>query len=366
MKQLTCEMCGSTDLLKQDGVFVCQSCGCKYSIEEAKKMMVEGTVDVSGSTVKVDNSAFVAKYLANARRAKEKEDWEEVEKYYNMVEQNDPDNIEAIFYSAYGKAKTTLTDSDIYKREAAFTVLKNCISVIDDHYQIERREQNQAAINSIANDLAQMICSNFVYTEWKNGYGMVTRTDKIETYRMFGALLDAFKETIGNIAKIDNQSYLHEASIRLYKVALSTGNWGTTLMQKWINEENQELAALQRKMADAYWKEHAEEKAVLEQERSSLHQKLEELDARSNAIPERKTARELQSKIDALEAERSALGLFKVKERRALQEQIDGLDAELRGLQACVHVAEAEIQKKGEPLRARIGEIDSTLSSIPE
>ena len=56
MKQLTCEMCGSTDLLKQDGVFVCQSCGCKYSVEEAKKMMIEGTVDVSGSTVKVDNT----------------------------------------------------------------------------------------------------------------------------------------------------------------------------------------------------------------------------------------------------------------------------------------------------------------------
>jgi len=44
MKQLTCEMCGSTDLLKQDGVFVCQTCGMKYSVEEAKKMMIEGTV----------------------------------------------------------------------------------------------------------------------------------------------------------------------------------------------------------------------------------------------------------------------------------------------------------------------------------
>ena len=41
MKQLTCEMCGSTDLIKQDGVFVCQTCGCKYSIEEAKKMLIE-------------------------------------------------------------------------------------------------------------------------------------------------------------------------------------------------------------------------------------------------------------------------------------------------------------------------------------
>ena len=39
MKQLICEMCGSTDLVKQEGVFVCQECGCKYSVEEAKKMM---------------------------------------------------------------------------------------------------------------------------------------------------------------------------------------------------------------------------------------------------------------------------------------------------------------------------------------
>ena len=38
MKQLTCEMCGSTELIKQDGFFVCQTCGTKYSVEEAKKM----------------------------------------------------------------------------------------------------------------------------------------------------------------------------------------------------------------------------------------------------------------------------------------------------------------------------------------
>ena len=43
MKKLTCEMCGSTDLVKEGGVFVCQSCGCKYSVEEAKKMMIERT-----------------------------------------------------------------------------------------------------------------------------------------------------------------------------------------------------------------------------------------------------------------------------------------------------------------------------------
>ena len=88
MKALVCEMCGSQELVKRDGNFVCEMCGTKYSVEEAKRMMIEGTVDVSGSTVKVDNSAFVQKYLENARRAYAKEDWEETEKYYNMVISN--------------------------------------------------------------------------------------------------------------------------------------------------------------------------------------------------------------------------------------------------------------------------------------
>ncbi len=54
MKQLTCEMCGSIDLIKQDGVFVCQTCGTKYSVEEAKKMMIEGTVKID-KTSEVEN-----------------------------------------------------------------------------------------------------------------------------------------------------------------------------------------------------------------------------------------------------------------------------------------------------------------------
>lgn len=166
MKQLVCEMCGSNDLIKDGGVFVCQSCGCKYSVEEAKRMMIEGTVDVQG-TVKVDNSEFVQKYLANARRAKEKEDWEETEKYYNLVEQNDPTNIEAIFYSSYGKAKSTLVDADLYKRQAAFKVLRNCVSIIDDNYRVEDGEINKAAIEQISSDILLMACSSYVYTESK-------------------------------------------------------------------------------------------------------------------------------------------------------------------------------------------------------
>ena len=39
MKQLTCEMCGSGEIIKKDGVYVCQHCGTQYTVEEAKKLM---------------------------------------------------------------------------------------------------------------------------------------------------------------------------------------------------------------------------------------------------------------------------------------------------------------------------------------
>lgn len=35
MKAMICEMCGGRDLVKQDGLYVCQNCGCKYLPEEA-------------------------------------------------------------------------------------------------------------------------------------------------------------------------------------------------------------------------------------------------------------------------------------------------------------------------------------------
>ena len=161
MKQLACEMCGGNDLIKQDGVFVCQNCGMKYSVEEAKKLMIEGVVEVQG-TVKVDNSAFVQKYLQNAHRALLKQDWEEVEKYYNMVEQNSPDNMEAVFFSSYGKAMLSMTDSDYFKREQKFEVLNRSISVISDYYDTTT-ENKEEAIKLISKYIDKMYEVTYVY-----------------------------------------------------------------------------------------------------------------------------------------------------------------------------------------------------------
>lgn len=161
LKALTCEMCGSTDMIKQGGVFVCQSCGTKYSLEEAKKMMIAGTVNVAG-TVTVDNSSFVKKSLDNARRALKKDDWEEAERYYNLVERENPACIEAVFFSAFARAMYSLTDTEYFKRKQKFEVLVKSISVINEYYD-ETTEDKKLVLQSICRAVERMYSTEFVY-----------------------------------------------------------------------------------------------------------------------------------------------------------------------------------------------------------
>ena len=99
MKQLICEICEGNNLVKEDGMYVCKDCGAKYSVEEAKKMMVEGKVDVSGSTVKIDQSEELDNYYEIAKNAYNSLDYERAATYYDKIVEKKPKDWEANFYS---------------------------------------------------------------------------------------------------------------------------------------------------------------------------------------------------------------------------------------------------------------------------
>lgn len=142
MKAIKCEMCGSSDLVKQDGVFVCQSCGLKYSAEEVKKMMIEGTVDVSGSTVKVDSSDELENLYQLARRAKNDNNRANAAKYYDMILVKDPTSWEAAFFSVYFTAMSCV----VARLQSAAISVSNCeesvLGLIRDY--VPKEEQASA------------------------------------------------------------------------------------------------------------------------------------------------------------------------------------------------------------------------------
>ena len=65
MQAIKCELCGSNQLIKKDGYYQCEHCGTKYTIEQAKKLIVLGTVEVvKGNAEKERILSMIAKQLA--------------------------------------------------------------------------------------------------------------------------------------------------------------------------------------------------------------------------------------------------------------------------------------------------------------
>ena len=115
MEKLVCDICGGKLIAQSGGVFVCDSCGMEYSKDRIKEMVqeiqgtvkVEGSVDVSGSTVTIDNQKKLENLYSIARRAKKDNNIESAAKYYDLIMQEDPNSWEALFYATYYSAMQT-------------------------------------------------------------------------------------------------------------------------------------------------------------------------------------------------------------------------------------------------------------------
>ena len=79
--------------------------------------------------------------------------------------------MEAVFFSAFGKAMLSLTDGDYYKRQQKFTVLNKSISVINDYYEVTD-EDKEAVLTKISDAIIKMFHVTYVYnTQAGEGIG---------------------------------------------------------------------------------------------------------------------------------------------------------------------------------------------------
>lgn len=175
MKQLTCEMCGSTNLLKQEGVFVCQTCGTKYSVEEAKKMMIDGVVTVTG-TVTVDNTDKIKNYLEMANSAYEAENKNEAETYCNRIIEIDPQNYEAWLI----KGKAAGWQSTLARNRIDESI--QCFSKAFDYAPDDNKEEMKSVVSEEISNLSlaliNLSCSNYADLPIESNYNSVMQSTK--------------------------------------------------------------------------------------------------------------------------------------------------------------------------------------------
>lgn len=441
---LTCELCESTDFLKEDGMFVCQGCGTKYTVEEAKKLLSgggsEGAAGGSARQDKIDN------YLTLATNALDSSNNSEAENYASKVLELDANNARAwlIKGEAIGWQSTVAN--------VRFTEMANCWGHCVENaaeedlegYRARMCEQAtmliKALINLTTNNFAELPVADNV-TRVKNcfttmldttvtliGYMVFLdlteisqylaerantaavsgsdvadgnygpdRSDKhIYAYRRWiqendncielleFALLHADKEnTINTIVKnlkvlqnnaINSCCYKFEANgytsgyyedqsltaaaknIRRNQIAKYEKDAKDKIRKKKEAEEKKRREE-QEKRNKEYWDAHAEEKVALEvrkaelteqikplaKEHGELKVQLANIQKKANVpVAATKELEEHRKQIGALVAEKSALGIFKGKEKKALQEKIDAMEAQIPTLQEKIKQQEAE------------------------
>jgi len=414
MKKLTCEMCESTDFVKQDGVFVCQSCETKYSVEEAKKLMADGVggETKTAPTAPIDNSAKLDNLYKLARRAKDENNASKAAQYYEKILLETPTDWEAMFYSNYyGAIKKWQEDEKLSAVTSLQNSIGNVIEVVGgtDNLFVAVKE-----ISDRLNDICSFFYENnkasfeLFYSQYKgfeyseHNHNVFVQVLRLTTdvnrgialvYSRLGVMVEEKVNDNGSLGVV-----VEDAFYKAKKVAgenpcwyvlhsYTTGNLSKFFNEipaihhgeeKFVNALNEscdkvlaEMVKRRNALAEQsfidYWNAHQTEKAALESEKISLIEQIATLKKEIPLIPKKTDGYsvmiEQQNKIDDLNFEKGTLGIFKSKEKKAIQEQIDSITNEIIiPIQCRISSAIEEVKKSIPPLQNRIADIDNELT----
>ena len=399
MKKLTCEMCGGTDLVKEDGVFVCQSCGTKYSTEEAKKMMVEGVVEVEG-TVKLDNTSQIQNFIDLSRNAYKSGNGQSAFDYANKALEIQPDNP----YAWMAKMKSieyigTLGDLKLME---VYEAGKNAISGASEEEKDKITEEVYAYELLRAMDLLKLAMNKMNDNQKvKDTFKQLSRISILKApentrqadagnIQLFDSIADEARalvtlipddviakypemtRVVGECAK--QYQYVTNALVKrldIYgaKLTASAQQQRDKYKKELEDKANRAKKAVEEKEAkekqariDAYWAENQELKTKLESEKNDLDQKIKELDSQIESLPENSTLKDLSSQLEAVKKEKEGLGLFKSKEKKALQEKIDDLERRRSEAERSYDAASGPLKDNLSQLKNRVSEIDEEFS----
>ena len=118
MKLLKCEVCGSAELTKNDNLFTCDYCGAKYTLEAVQSMLKDNKIDISGSTISIDDTSKLKSFIQAAADACEDLLFDDAASYALKALELDPNNSDALFIMAFHSGVTGSNKYDNYCNRA--------------------------------------------------------------------------------------------------------------------------------------------------------------------------------------------------------------------------------------------------------
>lgn len=164
MKTLICELCGSNNFIKEEGYWVCNHCQTKYTQEEAKKIMVEGIVDVA-----IDKSNELLNFQKLAMQYYEAENFEQAKVYFSKILEIDTTDWKATFYNGVSSSK--LSNLANFRLMDSVNSAKLAIKlIIESDISKENKNEHILEIVSVVNSVTvsyQEIAFNHYNQYWE-------------------------------------------------------------------------------------------------------------------------------------------------------------------------------------------------------
>ena len=266
MKAPVCDLCGSKEFTKEEGMFVCQSCGTKYTLEEAKKLVKE-IPETAGAAVALQAGAMIKDLISAAEAAKEATAFK-------------PESV-------LGDAKGAL-DINNY-------ICKGWESLIDDYKAVEHptAEQQEQLVEQAKSCLTAL-----------NGAAAQGSVNHVQAALIY----DNCREIVQSVKNTSFYTQNEDGSWKRNSLPFGTDFKVAGVTESWDRLYEKHVAVLEQAYVDAH-PEEAQQKAALEAQAAQLQAELDDLkdEKRSHGFFDFSGKREVKERMAPIKDELSAL-----------------------------------------------------------
>ena len=377
MKKIFCEVCEG-DLIKNNEFFVCQSCGCKYSVDEVKKIITgeEKHNSKSNSNVsKSSNNNEIDLLMKKATRLYEEGKISQSKNFFLDIVDRDDSNFKARLYVCLCNAWGTSVDnlkilkeidniinlfSEYSKKSGIDEEYKNNLEIasiqivfaanasvlIFQDWIMERLEEYKRNVKSLMN---RTTASNIQQaTVIKNKYDATIKQNQA----LFNKLVDTVKIGINaliytlvidsDVREKFSAEFLQRLHDKYFKLITTEESGNNVTQQASINilSLKNTIESLKKKEKENYWKKNKDLKEKLEKSLQENQSLIDELKEEKNKLSKEQEV--VNKKINApVESEKeylknknlrddlydklNSLGFFKIKEKNSINNEINSL-----------------------------------------
>ena len=292
---LTCELCGSTDFVKDNGLFVCQGCGTKYTLQEAQRQIA------------AQNQAAQAQVQA----------------------QQTQDALNAVLNAVAGVANAVMSNVT-----QAAPVLNNASDFAPSGFDVSSVGAREA--NNYACRARQMLLNEYKQLEHPTEAQqkrLVTRAQECLTILDDAAMLDPNNDLLSLLIYENCEEIVDSAKHTYHYIKDEEGNW----KRKSLDYSVKVSIPGQRESFDSKIEAH---RKVIEQRYLDAHP--DEVFQREKLVAQ---AEEINGRLNELKNEKKSHGFFDFSGKREVKDRMKPVEDELRGVRGQISDLDRKVDK---------------------